>query len=130
MRVSKNGYLIPETGDESSTVWQPAISDNWEKVDAHDHDGTNSSKIASVDILKKTTVIHQADWVPDGDQFSTAVALPSGYNFNNANVIFTLATSGHPDEGARLGLSVVKIDNLNCMVYSNTDEIDVEVMFV
>ena len=41
MIVLSNGYKLPETGDFGD-VWFPALEDNIQRINTHNHDGTDS----------------------------------------------------------------------------------------
>jgi len=55
------GYLRPASGDPAN-VWQPAIESTITQLNAHNHDGVNSSTISQASIGVLSTPISVADW--------------------------------------------------------------------
>ena len=54
MIVLSKGWKLPETGDFGN-VWFPALEDNINQMNSHDHDGVNSEKISGGNV-KATSV--------------------------------------------------------------------------
>ena len=131
MYLTKYGYAVPEAGDESSTEWQPDLSNNIKRYSDHRHDGVDSAKISFASIQKVTSVVYQASWSAYGNgEFKAVVNMPSGYSFDNTNIIFTIVTPGHIGEDTRIFPTIHKITNTSFEIYSNDNTIDVGVMFV
>lgn len=66
MIILSNGYKLPETGDFGS-IWFPAIEDNIQRLNDHNHDGTNSAKLPSSSIQNTTIAVIPGDFVDQGD---------------------------------------------------------------
>lgn len=77
MVILSNGYKLPEVGDFGD-VWFPALEANITRVNSHDHDGSNSSKISAQNIVGFTQNIAAGDFAVDGDRFSVTVILAGG----------------------------------------------------
>ena len=96
------GYFKPETNDKGS-VWFPALEDNFQRLNDHNHDGDNSSFLTPISITKMTGSIAVLDWTNDGGgNYSVVVTVPAAISgasspFNDIsyyNVVFRDATAG------------------------------------
>jgi hypothetical protein len=93
--VLAHGYKLPESGDKGS-VWFPALEDNIEQCDSHDHDGVNSALIGSQNVQSGLVNANAADWgvaISPGT-YRQLVTVPTGFTWNGANKEVRLST-GH-----------------------------------
>lgn len=86
------GFQKPQTNDRGNIVF-PALEDNWQQVNDHDHDGVNSKPINSA-LLEKTNVsVPSANWtlVADG-HYTQTVTLPLSLEYDKVILTFRLST--------------------------------------
>ena len=83
---------IIEAGDRGS-VAHPAITENFEILDDHNHNGINSEKISASSIAKGTIYIQPVNWVFDGTDYAQTLTLPGGYEYDTTIMKFVI-TSG------------------------------------
>ena len=86
------GFKQPENLDEGSVVF-PALEANWAQINSHNHNGTNSAKIASSSITTTTIAISNANWilVADGHYYQNVV-IPNSGLYDNFFLTFKLST--------------------------------------
>lgn len=77
MQTLSNGYLLPDTGDRGST-WFPALESNIQKINDHNHNGSNSEKLTSESVVSTTQQIIPGDWALQGNGLYRATVLMPG----------------------------------------------------
>ena len=93
------GYIKPETGDRGS-VWFPDLEDNFQQLNDHTHDGTDSAKIppSSLDKSSFNQTILAATWTAGTDgngNFTVLQTVPAGVTeINDFFVRFIRSASG------------------------------------
>lgn len=91
------GYFKPQTGDRGS-VWFPRLEDNFQRLNDHNHDGSNSSLLTPAAISKALfkTVILSAAWSSlGGGNYRQTITVPSGVTeLNNYVVQFYVTATG------------------------------------
>lgn len=121
-----------ETNDKGS-VFFPAIEDNFQRLNDHDHDGTDSALLPPSSFAKFTSTILAAQWSSDGGgNYSKVVTVPVGisgaatYNDIKYYDIFCqdLAT------GDRLLLTIEKETAYTFTVRINDNTLDVLIYYV
>lgn len=116
-----NFLKIPETGDRGN-VFSPAISDDLDTLDKHNHDGITSPTIKAKSIEKNTINIVNSGWINNGTDFYQEVTLPTGYDFDTTT-IKAIINSG-PFVGSLIFPTIIKTTptkfNIFCM-YGNLD---------
>lgn len=99
MQTSQYGYKIPETGDlaSGSSGWMQAIEDNFERLDQHDHDGTDSKALPASSISKYTSTIASTGYTNDGGgNYSKTITVPAAVTeVNNYLIQFYITASGN-----------------------------------
>lgn len=94
MQILSNGYKLPETGDFGN-VWFPALEDNIQRVNDHDHDGSNSERIPSTSVNNSTVAVASGDFADQGDGYWRAtVSTPGGVNFDEKMPLTRLDSGG------------------------------------
>lgn len=82
------GFKKPVTGDLGPTVF-PALEANWQQVNDHDHNGTNSKKIASSSVEAVTQNILAANWVSIANGlFEQTITMPAAVAYDNVIISF------------------------------------------
>jgi hypothetical protein len=75
------GFKKPETNDKGDIVF-PALEDNIQQLNDHNHNGTNSSKIDSSAITPLSETILAAGWVATTNGFRQLVNLPASLAYD------------------------------------------------
>jgi hypothetical protein len=102
------GLKRPETGDLGS-VWFPNLEDNFTRLDAHDHDGTDSSLLPLTSITKQTTTIASGDWVDQGGgTYRQEVIMPAGLTFAGYTISLRTAAGEQIFPTVKLGSAANK----------------------
>lgn len=86
--VTSKGYRKPSTGDRGT--WFTDLEFNIDRVDAHNHNGTNSEKILTRDLTATTSTILNTDWGSDlgFSTYQATVTFPTGVVFENHSITF------------------------------------------
>ena len=114
MVILSNGFKLPETGDFGD-VWFPALEDNIQRTNDHDHDGNNSNKLQSSSIEGIVQSIISANFSPSGSEFVAAVTLAGGnVDIDKKHVIFRDPTTKEP-----VYLRYEKVSNIQINVFSS-----------
>jgi hypothetical protein len=80
------GYIQPQNGDPGS-IWFPALNDDIQQLNDHDHDGSNSAQLSSSNLLNGAVVILAAAWISNGTgSFYQDVTCPAGYNMDDYSI--------------------------------------------
>ena len=119
---------IPETGDRGS-VFCPAISENFETLDEHNHDGVNSPLISSKTIEKSTTNLLIAGWTLNAQgEYEQEITLATGYAFDTV-LIKCIIASG-PYLGYEINPTIIKTgtNKFKVGVLDNTFDLKVVVV--
>lgn len=86
------GYIQPQSGDKGS-VWFPALNDNIQQLNDHNHDGVTSALIPATSVTSATVSIPAASWVADGaGRYRQDVTVPTGYTMDAYAILFRLST--------------------------------------
>lgn len=88
MIVLSKGWKLPETGDFGD-VWFPALEDNIQQENSHNHDGVNSELISSLSISSTSATIASGDFTDQGNgYFRATVTTPGGTLLTNTTPNF------------------------------------------
>jgi hypothetical protein len=119
------GYKKPDTGDRGS-IWFKNLEDNIDRINSHDHDGTNSEKVTSKNIVATTSAIASGDWGADqgGSTYLATVTLASGVTFENHSLTFI-----DDSNGARLHPTVRKTSSTTFTVSVNDNTLDITIVY-
>ena len=122
------GFKKPQSGDKGN-VFFPALEDNAQLLNDHDHDGSNSAPINAVYLTKSSATILAASWVDQGGgTWRQEVTLPSGFTLLSTNIRFEI--SGGGSDGALLYLSVEKGSAANkYYVYINDNSLALRALY-
>lgn len=123
MRTGSYGYQIPEDGDKGNEVF-PALVDDLEQLDEHDHDGVNSAALTRTAMASTTQSLSAGDWsATSGGNYRQLVAMPAGLLYNTMSMTFRLA-NGDP-----YFPTVEKVSSTSFYVYINDNTQDVTVLY-
>ena len=105
MDTLTHGVKRPETGDKGN-VFFPALEDNMDILNDHDHDGTDSAAISVANLTKSSQSILAAAWAAtSGGTYRQEVTMPAGFTFANTQITHSIA-SGAGTAGDRLFLTM------------------------
>lgn len=127
MQTLSYGYKKPQTGDKGS-IFFPALEDNFQRLNDHDHDGLNSKKLSSTSVASYPQTLIAADWVGVGDSlFRQLVTCPSTILVDEQNMRFQISSG--PKAGHFFHPSVEKVSSNTYYVYINDSSLDVKVLY-
>lgn len=86
------GYIQPQSGDKGS-VWFPALNDNIQQLNDHNHDGVTSALLPATSVSSASLTIPAAGWVADGTgRYRQDMTVPTGYNMDSFSITFKLSS--------------------------------------
>ena len=78
MIILSKGWKLPQAGDFGD-VWFPALEFNINQLDSHSHNGIDSQKIGSINIVATVVTVPSASFVTQIDgSFKAPVTIPAG----------------------------------------------------
>jgi hypothetical protein len=88
------GYKKPQTGDKGS-VFFPALEQDIQQLNDHNHEGTNSAQLTSKAISHVSQTILAAGWVLISQgTYRQAVTMPAGLTYASKRIAFKEAVTG------------------------------------
>lgn len=84
MDILTFGFKRPDTGDKGSALFT-ALEDNITRLDAHDHDGTDSDRIDGFDLRRGSISVTNSGWSASGAYYKKTITLPAGYSSANGS---------------------------------------------
>lgn len=95
MIVLSYGYKKPQTPDKGAVVF-PAMEDNIQRLNDHNHDGTNSAALPGSSIVGVTVNIPSGSWVSlGGGHYRQSVTFPAGYSFDTKTISIRISTGDY-----------------------------------
>lgn len=114
MIVLSKGYKLPETGDFGD-IWFPALEDNINLSNSHNHDGTDGEKIDAISLNVTTLSVLSGAFADQGNGYWRATAtVPSGGLVDN-----TVITVKDPTTKEPIGLKIEKLNSTQFYLYTN-----------
>jgi hypothetical protein len=90
MRITKNGYKIPENPDRGK-VFFPALEFNFDRVSAHTHNGADSESLTSKVINRYVLTLVPDQWeLIEPGTWQQTVNCPAGLLVSNSALQFTI----------------------------------------
>lgn len=87
MIILSKGWKLPETGDFGNT-WFPALEDNINQLNTHNHDGVNSEKVSGVSVTAtKLTVLTASFTLQSPGVYRASLTVPSGGLVDNVKPV-------------------------------------------
>lgn len=126
MQTLSKGYKKPQTGDFGSGAsgWFPAMEDNIDQLNDHEHDGVDGFQIKSSNLDGQIVSVLSGAFVDQGDGYWRAtVNSPGGVNINKIQATMRDATTREVMYG-----KVIRASNTAVYVYLNIAT-DIEVLF-
>lgn len=130
MQVLTYGYKQPENGDRGS-VFFPALNFDIQRLNDHNHDGTNSTKLTGIAIVSLSDSISSANWVAVAGQtgtYSQIVTMLPGTLYDDYTPSFRL--NGGAGDGKIVDLTVNKIAGAQYQVFINDNTQDLRVLYL
>lgn len=113
------GYKKPEDGDWGSIFWD-ALAFDIDRVNSHNHDGSNSASISAGSFAVSTQTISSANWVStSGGMFRQLLTMPGLFTYDTRNISFRIATTGEI-----LHIDTLKVAANTYYVYTNDETLD------
>lgn len=82
------GLKKPETNDKGPVVF-PALEDNIDQLDGHNHDGSNSSKLTAASLTVVTQTLLAANWVSlGGGNYHQQASMNPGFDYDTTSLSF------------------------------------------
>jgi hypothetical protein len=123
------GYKKPQTNDKGSTFF-PALEEDLQQLNDHDHSGVNSAPIPVAYLTKSTQSILAANWVStSGGRYRQEVTLPSGFTYANTTMRFVI--NGGGTDGEMIIPSIEKGSAANkYYIYINDNTLAITALYV
>ena len=115
------GYQKPDRGDKGDPVFD-ALESNIDQLNVHKHNGTNSDRVDSFNLLRSQVTVPSTGWVADGSLFKQTVTFPAGFTLANgseygkASIRFYF--SGGANDGDELFPKTVKLSDTTFELHS------------
>jgi hypothetical protein len=123
MQALSYGFKLPETNDKGPVVF-PAIEDNIQQLNNHNHDGANSAPLGPNAVKAVQATLLSASWVATSlGNYRQLVTMPSGLNFDEVCVNVRLP-SGH-----YIYATIEKVSSTTFYVYTNDNSINFVVTY-
>jgi hypothetical protein len=118
MQTLSYGFKKPQSGDLGS-VYFPALENNFQQLNDHDHDGTDSAKLPTSSLTAQTGSILAASWVSlGGGNYRQLVTLAGTLQYDNVVASFRNSSTGD-----YLNLTVEKASATTYYVYINDNSV-------
>lgn len=125
MQTLSYGYLKPQTGD-TGAAWFPALEDNIQQLNDHNHNGINSAVLGTAAIASTTQSVLAASWVAtSGGTYRQLVSMPTGLNYDQCFINFKLSATGH-----QVFPTVEKVSSSSFYVYTNDSSLAYTAVYV
>ncbi len=107
------GLKRPQTGDQGAALFQ-ALEDNITRIDAHDHDGSDSPLLTTASLLSITQAIPSGSWVATTQgNYRQLVTLPGALDFD------TIVISMRNSSSYVVYATIEKVSDSTYYVYTN-----------
>ena len=121
----------PETGDRGRAFW-PALEEAIQRINDHNHDGSNSAPISGANVFSTTAVLPAASWVvgTNGEYYQDVTitdTVPNGSHLR-FGLQFRIDDAGVPKD---LVFPVVEwLTSTSFRVYTNDNTVDYRVYYI
>lgn len=124
MLTLTHGFKKPETGDKGPIVF-PALEDNIQQLNDHDHDGANSEKLPSSAIDPLTQSVLAANWgasIGNG-LFKQTITLPAALSYDTTGFHCQLSS------GDVVACTIEKVSASQYDIFTNDDTETLTVLY-
>lgn len=125
MQTLSNGYLLPESGDRGN-IFFPGLESNIQRINDHDHNGTNSEKLTSLSLLGlvDTTSLVSGNWsLQANGLYRALVTMPGTKLFDTTTIAIRL-------NNKPLFADYEKVTDNTFYVYVNDNSISATVLYL
>lgn len=123
MLILSKGWKLPQTGDFGS-IWFPAMEDNIQQMNSHNHNGINSEKISGVSLQATTVTVLTAAFTDQGNgYFRALISTPGGVDPSTFVI-----SSRNPTTKEPIYLKQERLSSSQFYLYSNVAQ-DIEVCY-
>ena len=126
MITSTYGVKLPEDGDQGAPLFA-AISENFEYLRDHSHDGTDGVRIASTAISKGEVTI-STPWTTVSNGFKQTITCPGSATLANSTFKFYVTSGG--DFYKEIHPTIVPISITQFDVIVNDSTLNLKVLFI
>jgi hypothetical protein len=124
MQTLSYGFKKPQSGDLGS-VFFPALEDNFQQLNDHSHDGTDSALLSAASIDPTIRTISSGSWVlVSTGTYRQLVTLPGTLQYDNVVATFRNSSTGH-----YYHLTVEKAGANTFYVYINDNTVSLSVHY-
>lgn len=125
MQTLSFGFLLPETGDKGSGLWD-ALTTDISQLNSHSHNGTDSAQLSATSVAGATQNISHSSWAnysgPTG-HYRQLVTTAAGYTFDANTISFRTSA------GALIWPTVEKVTNTTFYIYSIDNTLDIVAVY-
>lgn len=127
METLSYGVKKPQTGDKGS-VFFPALEDDLEQLNDHNHNGTNSEKLTGSSVTAVKQNIANSGWASHGSDggFRQLVTMPGTMLFDDYLVLFKDQATGKK----QILLEAEKVSSNTYYVYCNDDSLSITAYYL
>lgn len=104
------------------------LNANIQRTNDHDHEGTNSKKLAPTAITKNIQTLLSASWIATTGGFYQNVTLPSGYTFTGGLSVKFYAVGGS-DDGSEIAITPQKLTDTTMRIEINDNTIGLKAVY-
>lgn len=123
MQTLSYGYQKPQTGDLGPVLF-PAMENNIQRLNDHNHDGSNSAQLTRTAVASSTQTLSSASWsATSNGNYRQSVTMPAGFDFDTISMQFRLST------GQQIHPTIERISDTSFYVYINDNSVDVIVLY-
>jgi hypothetical protein len=131
MRLTTNGYKVPESGDRGGGAngFFQALEYDIERVSSHNHDGNNSEFITTKAIRRQSATIASNAWTEVAPStYKQTIDLPAGMTMQNSALQFQIPVNGS-NYGSIIYPSVEVVSETRFNVYVNDPTLNLTVYY-
>jgi hypothetical protein len=126
MQILSYFFKKPQTGDKGSVFW-PAMEDNFQQLNDHNHDGVNSSTLSVYAITAIKQSLLAANWVAtSGGTYRQLVTMPGVTTLDSHFVVFKDTSS----QTRQLFLETEKVGANTYYVYINDNSLNITAYYL
>ncbi|MES2212774.1 MAG: hypothetical protein V4490_06520 [Pseudomonadota bacterium] len=119
------GFKKPQTGDKGS-LWFPALEGNFQQLNDHDHNGSNSARLTSSSVSVVTQAIVAGSWVATtGGTYRQLVTIAGGLFYDDYQIGVKLTVLGHV-----IYPTIEKVSNTQFYIYTNDNTLDYTILYL
>ncbi len=127
MITLSNGVKKGESGDVGAPIWT-ALNSNFQILNDHSHNGTDSVKINSENINKQAVNLPTASWVAGARGFSQTVTCPGAVTLDKVALRFRVRTGSLQHQFVNPSVEPTSLTSF--VVIVNDSALDLECLFV